>query len=218
MRAGAKSAVVWSAVATWRQRAATLTDPGELTRAYLEARKLSPNDPAFYLEAADVFFAHRLEAQGVRALSNLAALEPGNAALLRTLGYALEARGRHELARAALETVARLRPDEPQSWRDLALVEAALGELAPAAAHLEKVVLGTWDSRFADVELVALDELAEVERRAKTLGLGKLSHIPGRFIGLARARPPRRPFVGFQRFRRRSLGDRSDGREGLLPA
>lgn len=56
----------------------------------------------------------------------------------------------------------KLRPDEPQSWRDLALVQAKKGLYQSAVDNLWKVVIGKWSSDFDEIEVTALFELNQI--------------------------------------------------------
>jgi hypothetical protein len=82
--------------------------------------------------------------------------------------------GETGLAIELFEEVLRLRPEEPQSLRDLALAlearadarlrRARRGSVETAADYLRaigllnRVVLGEWDGRFPEIEVVALEE------------------------------------------------------------
>jgi tetratricopeptide (TPR) repeat protein len=135
---------------------------------YLDQRKDFANSTAFYLDAADFFYTHKEPVLALRVLSNLAELNLENAPLLRILGYRLKQAGELDLAIATFKTVLRMRPEEPQSFRDLALAQADAKDWAQAIPNLEKVVLGNWDGRFPDIDLIALGELNDVVRRAGT--------------------------------------------------
>jgi hypothetical protein len=63
------------------------------------------------------------------------------------------------LAVPILQQVLALSPNEPQSWRDLGLAYAEDGRYQLAIDNLWEVVSRTWDSRFPDIELIALNEL-----------------------------------------------------------
>jgi hypothetical protein len=52
--------------------------------------------------------------------------------------------------------------EEPQSHRDLALALAANGERQQAVERMYEVVVRDWDSRFSEIELVALNELNQI--------------------------------------------------------
>jgi hypothetical protein len=100
-------------------------------------------------------------------LSNLAELELENAPLLRILAYRLQQIDRHELAVPLFEEVLKMRGEEPQSRRDLALCLARMKQpdFTRAAALLWEVVKRTWDGRFPDIEIIALHELNDLLAR-----------------------------------------------------
>ena len=150
------------------------TDTKSAYSTYLDQRKDFANSTAFYLDAADFFYSKKEPVLALRVLSNLAELNLENAPLLRILGYRLKQAGELDLAIATFKTVLHMRPEEPQSFRDLALAQADAKDWPQAIPNLEKVVLGNWDGRFPDIDLIALGELNDVVRRAGT----KLSTLP----------------------------------------
>jgi Ca-activated chloride channel homolog len=132
---------------------------------YLAQRKKFGASPAFYLDCGEFFRKQQRNDLGLQVLSNLAELELENAALLRVLAYRLLQIGQLELACGLFEQVLRLRPEEPQSFRDLALALARRGQADnnPADCHralelLARVVNDRWD-RFDEIEVIALMEL-----------------------------------------------------------
>ncbi|MBI2920023.1 MAG: DUF2135 domain-containing protein [Planctomycetes bacterium] len=144
--------------------------------AYGKLRAEYGNSSAFFLDCADFFLEERKDLKtALQILSNVAEMDLGSPQLLRILGHRLDQMKEAALAAEVFRNVLRLRPEEPQSYRDLALVLAKCGEYAEAIALLEKVVLGTWDGRFPELEVLALGELNEIAEacRAKT---GKEHH------------------------------------------
>ncbi len=140
---------------------------------YLAKRKQYRNSPAFFLDCADFFLRKEEEQLGLQILSNIAEMELENASLLRILGHRLDQLGHLDLAVLMFEQALRLRPDEPQSYRDLGLVLAKIGTkdtLARAVDLLYRVVLGEWD-RFDEIELLTLGELNQVIPRARAAGV-----------------------------------------------
>ncbi|MCE9581484.1 MAG: DUF2135 domain-containing protein [Planctomycetes bacterium] len=126
---------------------------------------------AFFLDCADFFLDERKDRKAaLQILSNIAEMNLGSPQLLRILGHRLDQMEETSLAAEVFRDVLRLRPEEPQSYRDLALVLAKRAEYAESIALLEKVVLGTWDGRFPELEVLALGELNEIVTvcRAKT--------------------------------------------------
>ena len=126
---------------------------------YLDLRLAAPESPAFYLDAAQVFATHGQRALALRVLSNLAELHVEDRGLLRVLAYRLQEIGETAEAIRLLQRVAELAPDEPQSWRDLGLAQAAAGAWQPAVDALWSAASGTWDGRFGDIDVIALGEL-----------------------------------------------------------
>lgn len=159
--------------------------PGERFEVYLKQRAEWGTSPAFFLDCADYLLKQKQEALAMQVLSNVAELELENAALVRVLAHKLAQLGKLELATYLFEEVLRLRPEEPQSHRDLALVLArradALRAKDKAQARklyeralglLAQVVMGHWD-RFAEIELIALMEFNRILPKAKAVGLEK---------------------------------------------
>lgn len=161
-------------------------EPARRYEAYLAQRKAFAASPAFFLDCGDYFLQQGDAATGLRVLSNLAELELENAALIRVLAYRLAQAGQLDLAAGLFEEALKMRPEEPQSYRDLALVlarrgleradrnvrrrseeeaqadaKAARGDLQRAMDLLAKVVMGKWD-RFEEIEVIALMELNRV--------------------------------------------------------
>jgi Ca-activated chloride channel family protein len=89
-------------------------------------------------------------------------LELENPQLLRIVAYKLEEMKQLDLCEQIFRQVLKLRPDEPQSYRDLALVLHKKGQVAEPMKLLYQVVLGKWDYRYDDIELTALIELNRI--------------------------------------------------------
>jgi len=157
---------------------------------YMTNRAEYGNSPAFFLDCADYFARQKASGLSLQVLSNLAELELENPALLRVLAHRLAQTGRLDLAVLTFEEVLGLRPEEPQSYRDLALVlarrakqsdrdaAAVRDDLARALELLSKVVLGDWDGRFTEIEVIALEELNSLVPRAKAAGIDEIPIDP----------------------------------------
>lgn len=169
----------WSPDAPYLARLQAASDD-ELLRVYLAERPAYARSTAFFLDVADLCFERGRPELGLRILSNLAELELESPAILRILGYRLLQADRPDLARPIFARVRGLRPEEPQSHRDLAQACAALREHQAAVDLLWQVVTGTWDGRFPEIELMALVELnALVARSPAPL---ELKHIDPRLL------------------------------------
>lgn len=157
---------------------------GEWQAIYLRERDTFGNSPAFFLDCSDFFAQREKPAVARRVLSNLVELDLEDPALLRVFARRLAQIDELDLAIVTFERIVELRPDEPQSHRDLALALASRAESRadadPKAARsdyqrsldaLSRVVMDEWD-RFAEIELIALVELNDILALAK--GLGKV--------------------------------------------
>merc|ERR1719229_779114 len=81
--------------------------------------------PGFYFDVASVFLGEKeTKALGIRVLSNVLEMALEDAHLIRVVGYRLVEAEEWDLAVAVFQHVLRLRRDEPQSYRDLALALA----------------------------------------------------------------------------------------------
>ncbi|MFT7581879.1 MAG: Ca-activated chloride channel family protein [Myxococcota bacterium] len=150
---------------------------------YLAQRKIHGTAPAFYLDCADFFSRNGDASLALRILSNLAEMKIEDVALTRVLAHRLTQWESLDLAVYSFEAALRMRPEEPQSYRDLALVlarRAAVnpkwtdkkGDYSRALALLEKVIMGEW-SRFAEIEVIALTELNNIWPAAKAAGVAE---------------------------------------------
>ena len=158
---------------------------------YLQQRKNYARSPAFYFDCADYLVAAGQRELGVRVLSDIVELELADARLLRVAAHRFNQIGQRELAIDLFEKVLHLRPEEPQSYRDLALaladradastapsgteaglsqqaVDRAMGDYTRSLELLNKIVLGNWP-RFPEIELPVLMEANAIVARTQRL-------------------------------------------------
>jgi Flp pilus assembly protein TadD len=172
----ATDAVAADAAATTIQLRRWTPDAPYITRlrtedvygAYLKERAGNLDSTAFFLDAADLLFERGQPELAVRVLSNLAEMDLENRAILRILGARLMQAERPRLALPVFRKVLALAPEEPQSYRDLGLAYAAAGQRQAAVDTLLEVVDRAWDSRFPEIELVALAELNAIVATSPT--------------------------------------------------
>ncbi len=138
---------------------------------YMAQRAEHGTSPAFFLDCADFFYRNDDPALGLQVLSNVVELELENPALYRVAAHRLAQQKELELSRQLFEKVLKLRPEEPQSFRDLALVLDQLEVFDRAAELLYHVVLNQWD-RFDEIEVIALMELNRILERARRADKG----------------------------------------------
>ena len=131
----------------------------EMYDAYLKMKPKYAQSPSFYLDVAEYFYQEKLQNEAIRILSNLAELKLEDAEVARSCANKLVEFKSYELAASVYERVVKMRGEEPQSYRDLALVYIELGELQKAADLLYKVGFSKWDSRFMNIQQIAINEL-----------------------------------------------------------
>ena len=153
----------------------------ERLKVYLAQRAEFGTAPSFFLDVSDFFMNEKDSAMALQVLSNIAELRLGDPALLRILGHRLAQLDRLDYSVRAFEEVLRQRPEEPQSYRDLALVlgrraesqptaEAARSDDARALGLLAEIVKRRWD-RFEAIEIMALTEMNALWPKAKAAGV-----------------------------------------------
>lgn len=129
---------------------------------YMKYKKEYDNSSAYYLDMADFFMEKGRKDIALRILSNIAEMELENHQLLRILGYRLKQLGYYDLAIFVFTEVLKIREEEPQSYRDLGLTYADNKEYQKAVEYLYSVVKREWDSRFPEIELIAVNEMNSV--------------------------------------------------------
>lgn len=143
---------------------------GKKEEVYYKLRDEFASSPSFYLDCSQYFFKIHNMAFGLQVLSNIAELDVGKAALLRVLAYRLRTNKYIKLAKWAFSKVKELRPEDPQSYRDLALIEEQLDNYQEAVELLTHVVATRW-ARFDGIEQTAILELNHCLQKAKHNGV-----------------------------------------------
>jgi Ca-activated chloride channel homolog len=118
-----------------------IVSASERLRYYLAARGLLGGDKGFHVFAAQAFRESSPEV-AARVLCDLAEARPDDAPLLRILARILAGWGEESLARLLLERALEISPTEPQTWRELILLEARHGHPARVAALSKRLKAG----------------------------------------------------------------------------
>lgn len=129
---------------------------------YLVHRAEYGRNVGYYLDVSDVLREKGLATASLRVLSNLAELEGENHQMLRILARRLLQLGKADYAVEVFRDVRDIRDEEPQSYRDLALALDASGRHQQAVEMLYAMATRTWDGRFPEVELIALNEMNHI--------------------------------------------------------
>ncbi|HPT47247.1 MAG TPA: DUF2135 domain-containing protein, partial [Candidatus Rifleibacterium sp.] len=158
----------WQPDARYAKQISEALDP---YAEYLKQKVEFGNSPAFFLDCADVFIALKKQDTAIQVLSNIAELELENPALMRILAHRLSQIDELETSAAIFEEVLEMRKEEPQSYRDLALVLGRKGDYRRAVELLYEIVVKPWDSRFPEIEVIAIEELNSLVIKAKAAGI-----------------------------------------------
>ncbi|RDX35617.1 DUF2135 domain-containing protein [Kangiella sp. HD9-110m-PIT-SAG07] len=154
---------------------------------YYKLKSKNANSPAFYFDVAAWLFSRDNDEQGLQVLSNISELKLQDSRMLRTMAMRLKQFGYIELAIETYQKVLLLRPEEPQSYRDLALALVERSKLTnnnedlqQAIEYLYEVVIRPWD-RFEGIQVTSLMELNKIISGTDVEDLN-LNFIDKRFI------------------------------------
>lgn len=174
----------WNPDSPYLKRMAEAQDPYAV---YLAQRGEFAQSPAFFLECAEFFRERKNAKLALRVLSNLAEMELENQELLRVLGNRLLQYENPEDAVPVFRKVLEIRPEEPQSYRDLAIAltrraekypENAKSDFTEALQHYATLIYGRdfndWESRFPKIELFGLEEANALIPLARKAGVTEI--------------------------------------------
>jgi tetratricopeptide (TPR) repeat protein len=139
-----------------------------LYKKYLSVKSKYKDMPSFYIDVADYFEKANRHEEAIRIISNLAEIRPDDSRLMRVLAHRLQQWKENKLATSVFEEVLKMKPEEPQSYRDLGLAYAESREYQKAVDMLSKVVNGKWDSRFPEIEALTACEINYLASISKT--------------------------------------------------
>ena len=120
----------------------------EAYKVYLKEREKYADSPAFYLDCAGWFYKAGITNMADRILSNLAEFKLEDAALWRTMGWRAREAGSYDIAVLAFRKVLKMRGEEAQSRRDLALVLMEYGKETKNKDMLEEAMKLFADAAF----------------------------------------------------------------------
>ncbi|WP_083477209.1 VIT domain-containing protein [Lacinutrix algicola] len=140
-------------------------------KIYLEQRDDYSNVPAYYIDVYDFFTKYKNKTYSQRILSNIAEIDFDNYELLRVFAYKLEAINNYKLASFIFDQVLKLRPEDSQSYRDLALAYQEIGENQKAFDLLNKIVSGAvyknvGRRKFEGIETISKNEINKLIQNA----------------------------------------------------
>lgn len=141
------------------------------SQLYYQLKKEFFNSPAFYFDTANFFFNNQQQDFGLQVLSNIAELKIQDSRLLRTMAMKLKQHDYIDLSIQTYRKVLDHRPEEPQSYRDLALAlqqgvilnqsTNPTADYQEAITLLYNVITSPWD-RFQGIEVTVLMEINQL--------------------------------------------------------
>ncbi|WP_196890233.1 VIT domain-containing protein [Aureivirga sp. CE67] len=130
---------------------------------YLEMRPDYKNMPTFYFDVADFFIQRNTPHLALQIISNVAEMDVDNFELLRALAYKLEATKNYQEAVFVYEKILELRPEDLQSYRDLALAYDQIGEHQKAIELLYAIVNGSLYEKDSERRFRGIEEIVFIE-------------------------------------------------------
>lgn len=154
----------WSADLPYLKELNETKSTEQAYKSYLKLRDTYKNLPAFYIDVADFFNKINEPVITIQILTNIAEIDIDNYELLRAVAYKLEYFKEFETATYIYEEILELRPEDIQSYRDLALSYQEIGEYQKALDLFYKIVNGELldkdiERRFEGIEAIAFVEM-----------------------------------------------------------
>lgn len=170
--------------------------PDKAYDEYFAQRAKHGYAPAFYIDVADYLLRNGQTEAGVSVLTSVLELGIEDVRLIRIVAHKLKEVGLHDDAIDLFERAKELRPEEPQSYRDLALALEAradqrlartkgstdgqldiYSDYSDALDELGAVITGNWDGRFERIEVIAVMEANRIIGRMMSLDV-KVKRAP----------------------------------------
>jgi len=143
-------------------------------RYYYDFKESNSNRPAFYIEVSDYLFKKGLHDRGVRVLTNAVELDLENPELLKVVAKRLMDEGEYLLSIMIYKEIKILRPEEPQSYRDLAIAYKNMKNYQKALDYYNYLLSKDW-GRFNDIKDVIFNEMnALISKHKSRLNLRKV--------------------------------------------
>ncbi|MFY0631192.1 MAG: carboxypeptidase-like regulatory domain-containing protein [Flavobacteriaceae bacterium] len=143
------------------------TNVASAYKKYIEIRKQYANIPMFYVDVADFFHQKKATQLATRILTNLIEIDIDNYELIKVLAYKLEDFKQYDLAVKVYQKILELRPEDVQSYRDLALAYEYAGEYQKSFNLLYKIYNSELlekdiGRRFKGVEQICFVEISRL--------------------------------------------------------
>lgn len=135
---------------------------GKSYAIYLKLKKKYLWMPGFYAEAAEVFWQKGMKGEALRVLSNLLEIEQNNTSWVKYISHTLLRMNMPEYAFPLFQRNFKARPNDPQSYRDLASCHAALGHHQQAVNLLAEALRRDWGKSYVGLKAILISELNHI--------------------------------------------------------
>jgi tetratricopeptide (TPR) repeat protein len=144
----------------------SITNQKDLYAVYLKQRSKYANVPSYFVDVYDYIKDYNIELAN-RILSNIAEIDTDNYELLKVYAYKLEEQNNYQLAVFVYRQVLKLRPEDSQSYRDLALALQETGAYNEALDLLnsiasEKIYKGNQRRNFKGLKDITINEMRNI--------------------------------------------------------
>ncbi|MBR6412592.1 MAG: hypothetical protein IKS41_05485 [Alphaproteobacteria bacterium] len=140
----------------------------DLYRTYLILRDKYQDMPAFYFDVADEFVKRNMAEKATLILTNLLEMKTDNVELLRVAAQKLQSYGQYQMAEILFKKIVEMRAEEPQGYRDLALLYEASNQNQKALDQYMIILSKKWNN-FNDIKKEVFVDLNGLIARDKTL-------------------------------------------------
>ncbi len=152
----------------------------DLYTQYLKLKEEYKDIPSFYTDVSNLLYTQGLHKEAVRVVSNLAEIQLSSHELLRVLAHKLEHMKEYDASIEVYKKLLEIRKEEPQSYRDLALVYSKNEQFQEAVDIIWVAVKTSWDGRFPGIEAIMVTEMNSII--AKGGSKVKTNHIDERLL------------------------------------
>ena len=140
----------------------------DLYRVYLAQKEKYQDMPAFYFDVADEFTKRKMSDKANLILTNLLEMKTDNVELLRVAAHKLQSYKQYQMAEILFKKIIDMRSEEPQGYRDLALLYEASGQNQKALEQYLFILSKKWDS-FNEIKKEVFVDLNGLISRDKKL-------------------------------------------------
>ena len=130
----------------------------ELYADYLKLKQGYADQPSFYFDITDEFISRHQYDKGLKVLSNIVEMKLDNVELIRIAANKLLQMKEYDYAVELFEKITKLRGEDPQSFRDLALAYQAKGDYQKAFDTFYHIMENDW-GRFNEIKQIIFVEM-----------------------------------------------------------